>query len=111
MKPLYTGKALSLDEIIGMLKNQGLAIEDEEKARQIMQRDAEIDRLQKKIEQICFNLLIQQQPVAKDLRTVTAALKMVTDMERIGDHAYNFYEMSKDMKEKDLIELIKSSDL
>ncbi len=54
--------------------------------------DVEIDYLQKKIEGICFNLLIQQQPVARDLRTVTAAMKMVTDMERIGDHATNIAE-------------------
>ncbi len=67
---------------------------DEEKAKQIMQNDAEIDHLQKKIEQICFNILIQQQPVARDLRTVTAAMKMVTDMERIGDHAADISEMT-----------------
>ena len=67
---------------------------DEEKAEAIMENDAEIDHLQKKIENICFNLLIQQQPVAKDLRTVTAAMKMVTDMERIGDHAADISEMT-----------------
>lgn len=67
---------------------------DEEKARLIMRNDAEVDHLQKKIENICFNLLIQQQPVARDLRTVTAAMKMVTDMERIGDHAADISEMT-----------------
>lgn len=67
---------------------------DEEKAKSIMQNDVEIDHRQKKIENICFNLLIQQQPVAKDLRTVTAAMKMVTDMERIGDHAADISEMT-----------------
>lgn len=56
-----------------------------------MERDEEIDHLQKKIENICFDLLIQQ-PVARNLRTVTAAMKMVTDMERIGDHATNISE-------------------
>ena len=60
----------------------------------IMEGDAEIDRLQKKIENICFNLLIQQQPVATDLRNVTAAMKMVTDMERIGDHAADISEIT-----------------
>ena len=59
-----------------------------------MESDTEIDQLQKKVENICFNLLIQQQPVAKDLRTVTAAMKMVTDMERIGDHAADISEMT-----------------
>ena len=59
-----------------------------------MESDIEIDRYQKKIEGICFDLLIQQQPVARDLRTVTAAMKMVTDMERIGDHAADISEMT-----------------
>lgn len=59
-----------------------------------MIQDEEIDREQKTIENICFNLLIQQQPVAKDLRTITAALKMVTDMERIGDQAADIGEIT-----------------
>ena len=73
-------------------------------AKKIMEDDTEIDRLQKKIESICFNLIIQQQPVAKDLRTVTAALKMVTDMERIGDHAADISEMTLLMGENSQIE-------
>ena len=60
---------------------------DIELAGEIMEGDEQVDRAQKKIENICFNLIVEQQPVAKDLRTITAALKMVTDMERIGDHA------------------------
>lgn len=64
-----------------------LVRQDAELAKKVMIQDEEIDREQKTIENICFNLLIQQQPVAKDLRTITAALKMVTDMERIGDQA------------------------
>lgn len=63
-------------------------------ATDIMQRDAEIDKMQRDIEAICFNLLIQQQPVAKDLREITAAMKMVTDMERIGDHAADISEIT-----------------
>ncbi len=73
---------------------EALVSKDEEKARTIMENDTEVDRRQKKIESICFNLLIQQQPVARDLRTVTAAMKMVTDMERIGDHAADISEMT-----------------
>ncbi len=77
--------------------------QDVEAAKKIMDEDAQIDHEQKKIENICFNLLIQQQPVAKDLRNITAALKMVTDMERIGDHAADISEitiMSADMPYK-----------
>lgn len=73
---------------------KALMNKDAELARQIMREDKEIDEVQKKIEAICFNLLIQQQPVAKDLRTITAAMKMVTDMERIGDHAADISEMT-----------------
>ncbi len=71
-----------------------LVKQDAEAAREIMNGDEEVDREQKKIENICFNLLIQQQPVARDLRTITAAMKMVTDMERIGDHAADISEMT-----------------
>ncbi len=71
-----------------------LSKKDEELAKKVMESDEEIDHAQKRIENICFNLLIQQQPVAKDLRTITAAMKMVTDMERIGDHAADISEMT-----------------
>ena len=63
-------------------------------AKQIMQGDELVDQEQKKIEHICFQLLIQQQPVARDLRVITAAMKMVTDMERIGDHAADISELT-----------------
>ncbi len=76
---------------------------DEKLAREVMEGDNEIDHLQKKVEGICFNLLIQQQPVARDLRTVTAAMKMVTDMERIGDHAADISEITIMMGENNQI--------
>ena len=84
------------NKIIDSIKMAIAALEssDAEKAKMILEGDAEIDRLQKKIENICFNLLIQQQPVATDLRNVTAAMKMVTDMERIGDHAADISEIT-----------------
>lgn len=73
---------------------KALMKQDVDLATEIMTADEEVDRQQKKIEQICFNLLIQQQPVARDLRMITAAMKMVTDMERIGDHAADISEMT-----------------
>ena len=84
------------NKIILSIKNaiEALVARDENMAKAIMESDAEVDHLQKKIEGICFSLLIQQQPVARDLRTVTAAMKMVTDMERIGDHAADISEMT-----------------
>ena len=82
------------NNIISLIQKaiEALVARDIDQAKLIMDGDAEIDHLQKVIESICFNLLIQQQPVARDLRTVTAAMKMVTDMERIGDHATNIAE-------------------
>ena len=73
---------------------QALLNRDVDAARQIMSEDVLVDQSQKRIENICFQLLIQQQPVARDLRTITAALKMVTDMERIGDHAADISELT-----------------
>ena len=55
--------------------------------------DAEIDRKEREIESLCLKLLLQQQPVAKDLRQISAALKMITDMERIGDQAEDIAEI------------------
>ena len=71
-----------------------LAKADVKRAAEIMERDVLIDQKQRDIEGLCFQLLIQQQPVAKDLRAITAAMKMVTDMERIGDHAADISEIT-----------------
>ena len=55
--------------------------------------DAEIDQKERTIESMCLKLLLQQQPVARDLRQISAALKMITDMERIGDQAEDIAEI------------------
>lgn len=55
--------------------------------------DSEIDHMERGIESMCLKLLLQQQPVAKDLRQISAALKMITDMERIGDQASDIAEI------------------
>ena len=62
-------------------------------ARQVAPLDTEIDRKEREIESLCLKLLLQQQPVAKDLRQISAALKMITDMERIGDQAGDIAEI------------------
>lgn len=71
-----------------------LVTQDVEKAQQAIDFDAEVDQQEKNIESLCMKLLLQQQPVAKDLRLISAALKMITDMERIGDHAADISEMT-----------------
>ena len=60
---------------------------DKTLAEEVIKTDREIDHKEKEIESLCLKLLLQQQPVARDLRLVSAALKMITDMERIGDQA------------------------
>lgn len=57
--------------------------------------DREIDEKEKEIERMCLRLLLQQQPVARDLRTISAALKMISDLERIGDQASDIAEIAE----------------
>lgn len=62
-------------------------------AAKVAPLDTEIDQMERDIESLCLKLLLQQQPVAHDLRQISAALKMVTDMERIGDQASDIAEI------------------
>lgn len=62
-------------------------------AQAIIEADEEIDQMEKDVERLCLKLLLQQQPVAKDLRRISAALKMITDMERIGDQTADIAEI------------------
>ena len=66
---------------------QALIRRDVETAKTAIASDHEVDQKEREIEALCLKLLLQQQPVAKDLRFISAALKMITDMERIGDQA------------------------
>lgn len=62
-------------------------------AEEVYKVDHEIDQKERDIENLCMRLLLQQQPVAKDLRMISSALKMVTDMERIGDNSGDIAEI------------------
>ena len=68
---------------------------DSNMIEKVFETDAKIDDMERDIESICMRLLLQQQPVAKDLRTVSSALKMISDMERIGDQAADIAEIIK----------------
>lgn len=72
----------------------GLVMQDATKAEDAIAFDEEIDHQEREIESLCMKLLLQQQPVARDLRLISSALKMITDMERIGDHAADISEMT-----------------
>lgn len=67
---------------------------DAEKARLTMEADPAVDDKEKEVERRCFRLLLQQQPVAADLRMISTALKMTTDLERIGDQAQDIAEIA-----------------
>jgi len=96
-----------LEELCNQLIGMGALIEraiasamsalidgDADRARQAIAFDQEVDEKEKEIESLCLKLLMQQQPVAKDLRLISAALKMITDMERIGDQAADISEIA-----------------
>ena len=72
---------------------QALGARDVVRARTVMALDRDIDQKEREIENLCLKLLLQQQPVARDLRLISAALKMITDMERIGDQAADVAEI------------------
>lgn len=105
MRERYNEQLRYLNEnIIAMGKLIEIAIQsaiialmdkDTEAAKEIIKNDDEIDNKEREIETLCFKLLLEQQPMAADLRLITAALKMVTDMERIGDHASDIAEHIK----------------
>ena len=69
-----------------------LVKQDTEKAREIVSGDEKINEQVRNVEQQCYTILLRQQPIARDLRAVSAALKMLTDMERIGDHGADISE-------------------
>lgn len=80
---------------------KALFTDDESYAKKAIEVDREIDEQEKIIEQLCLRLLLQQQPVAKDLRIISSALKMITDLERIGDQASDIAELTKYIKKTD----------
>ena len=84
----------SLCEEVIALASRALTEGDRELAAKVAPLDEEIDQKERAIESLCLKLLLlQQQPVARDLRQISAALKMITDMERIGDQADDISEI------------------
>ena len=75
---------------------------DDEMAARAEEAEKQIDQMERDIETICMRLLLQQQPVARDLRIISSALKMISDMERIGDQAADIVEIVRNMKEGEI---------
>ena len=81
------------EEIIA-LASRALTDMDDELVRKVATIGAQIDESERTIETICMKLLLRQQPVARDLRIISAAMKMITDMERIGDQCEDIVEIA-----------------
>ena len=82
---------------------KALIEQDVETAQKIIDSDIEVDDMEKAIESLCLKLIMQQQPVAGDLRLVSSILKIITDLERIGDHASDISEITIYLADKKYI--------
>jgi phosphate transport system protein len=100
----------SIDNTIIALKKQDVTM-----AKRIFNNDDIIDDMEKKIERICLTLIATQQPLAKDLRSISTVLKIITDMERIADHSSDIAEitirMASEKYIKPLIDIPKMAEL
>ena len=88
---LITMGALCEDAISASVK--GFLDDDDALCQKAVETEDEINRKERDIESICMKLLLEQQPVARDLRVISSALKMISDMERIGDQAEDIAEI------------------
>ncbi|WP_197051384.1 phosphate signaling complex protein PhoU [Caloranaerobacter azorensis] len=103
-----------IEEAIDMAV-QSLIEQDVEKAKRVIENDDNIDILEMQIEEKCLDLIALQQPIARDLRRISTILKIITDLERIGDHAVNIAEVAikigKEKFIKPLIDIPKMADI
>lgn len=99
-----------IDTAMTALKTQNLGL-----AKKVSEMDDEIDQLDLEIEQECIMLLALQQPLAKDLRTIASVLKIITDLERMGDNAVNIAEVTLEIGNepifKPLVDIPKMADI
>lgn len=81
--------------------SQKALLEDKDYVETARAKEMEVDRMESDIENLCMKLLLKQQPVARDLRSVSSALKMISDMERIGDQSLDIIEIAGYVKKCD----------
>lgn len=106
---LITMGALCEDAISASVK--GFLDDDDALCQKAVETEDEINRKERDIESICMKLLLEQQPVARDLRIISSALKMISDMERIGDQAYDIAEIAKFIKNSNVKSKIHIKDM
>ena len=106
---LITMGSLCEDAISASVK--GFLDDDDALCRKAVETEDEINLKERDIESICMKLLLEQQPVARDLRVISSALKMISDMERIGDQAYDIAEIAKFIKNSNVKSKIHIKDM
>lgn len=106
---LITMGSLCEDAISASVK--GFLDDDDALCQKAVETEDEINRKERDIESICMKLLLEQQPVARDLRVISSALKMISDMERIGDQAYDIAEIAKFVKNSNVKSKIHIKDM
>lgn len=97
-------RAISAAERTMLVNNEKLALE-------VHQLEQEIDQKERDIESLCMKMILRQQPVASDLRLISAALKMISDMERIGDQASDIADITKEINDVSMIEKMPMRDM
>lgn len=102
LKKSLTAMCLAVERMIED-SIKALAEQDEELARSVTARDEQVDETELDIEKRCLRLLLIEQPVARDFREVSTALKLITDIERIGDQASDIAEIVADLKDETYI--------
>jgi phosphate transport system protein len=103
---LLNNQLIEMGNLIESLINASVSALKEqnvELAKRVLESDDQVDDMEREIEKRCLKLLLRHQPVARDLRFISATLKMITDMERIGDHAADISEITIMMAEKPYI--------
>lgn len=89
---------ISIDRAVTALKTQDINL-----AKSVKKYQRRVDEMEKAIESTALNVLVTQQPVARDLRLISTALKIITDMQRIADQAYNIAEISAHLAQNTFI--------
>ncbi len=79
---------------------------DDKLAQEVIEKDRTVDDMEKNVESKCLSLLLKQQPVARDLRVVSTALKMVTDLERIGDQAADIADLVRHIEGEHIYSIV-----
>jgi phosphate transport system protein len=105
LKSIFDSLVLMCRHIESAIEKCVMAIteRDHELANEIYEEHKQIDKLERDIEQSCLRLLLMEHPVAKDFREVSAALKMITDLERIGDQARDIAEITQQFGDEQYI--------